>query len=475
MKRIPLLIAIVATSFAAHANDSLMLRKISDNIMLQGTCYKNLRVLCKQVGNRISGSPQAAKAVEWGQKALQEAGADKVWLQPVDVPHWVRGKEQLKLQFGKGKYVEVPMLSVGNTIGTGGKPLDADVIMVNSIEEFNMLPKDAVKGKIIFFNYRFRQDLINTFEGYGDAGKYRWMAPNIASAKGAVATIIRSVSTGEDDAPHTGSMRYADTIKPIPAIAVGNYTANLIEQKYIKGHVRAQIQSECRIIDTVRSYNVIGEITGSEHPDRIILVGGHLDSWDVGEGAHDDGAGCVQSIEVIRAIKATGIKPKNSIRAVLFMNEENGLRGGFAYADSAKAKNEMHILAIESDAGGFSPRGFGMEMEEGKKEHIRSFRHLFLPYGIHDFEQEHGGADISLLQRSGVPAAGLVPDPQRYFDLHHTPNDVFEQVNHRELKLGAVALTGIIYVIDKYGMGPLPKLHEAVQSGTPFSQRKNKY
>lgn len=228
------------------------------------------------------------------------------------------------------------------------------------------------------------------------------------------------------------------------------------------------------MLDNVRSYNVIGEIIGSEHPERIITVGGHLDSWDVGEGAHDDGAGCVQSIEVIRAFKAAGIQPKNTIRAVLFMNEENGLKGGYAYADSAKAKNETHILAIESDAGGFSPRGFGLEMEDDKKEYIKSFRHLFLPYGIYDFEQDHGGADITPIHRMGVPAAGLAPDPQRYFDYHHTNADIFEAVNHRELKMGAVAMSNLIYLIDKYGLGTLPVLGEGSTTNTPFSQKKSK-
>ena len=453
MKRIIAFLAVSVFAIQLSAKDSLVLKRISDEIMLRGTCYENLRVLCKTVGHRLSGTPQAAKAVEWGQKALALAGADKVWLQPVDVPHWIRGKESLKFQSGNSKTpVEVPVLSIGNTVGTNGKVLSAPLIMVNNIEEFNALPAEKVKGKIVFFNYHFRQDLINTFEGYGDCGKYRWSAPNMAAAKGAVGTIIRSLSTGLDDAPHTGSMRYADTVKPIPAMAIGNTSADMLEKKIKQGDVTALMQSECRMGSTVRSYNVIGEITGSEHPEKIVLVGGHLDSWDVGEGAHDDGAGCVQSIEVIRAMKALGIRPKHTVRAVLFMNEENGLRGGFAYADSAKAKNEKHILAIETDAGGFSPRGIGLDMSDHRKEQIQMYRNLFLPYGVYDFEQEHGGADISPLKRQGVALAGLVPDPQRYFDLHHTANDVFEAVNHRELKLGAFTLTALVYLVSEYGL-----------------------
>jgi Zn-dependent M28 family amino/carboxypeptidase len=203
---------------------------------------------------------------------------------------------------------------------------------------------------------------------------------------------------------------------------------------------------------TKLSYNVIGELKGTAFPEEIVVVGGHLDSWDVGEGAHDDGAGCVQAIEVIRTLHKLGMKPKRTIRAVLFMNEENGLKGGLAYNDSALAKNEQHILALESDAGGFSPRGIGLAMDAGKQKHIRSYRHLFLPYGVYDFEQNEGGADISPMQRRGVPGSGLIPDPQRYFDLHHTPADVFEAVNHRELKLGAVVMTQFIYLISETGL-----------------------
>lgn len=443
---------LVISGTTAFAQDSVMLRRISDQIMLHGRSYEDLRVLCKEVGHRLSGTPQAAKAIEWGQKALTEAGADKVWLQPVDVPRWVRGKESLKIRGEKGKYIEVPMLSLGNSTGTEGKVLEATVIMVKNFDEFKSLSDKDVKGKIVFFNYRFHQDLINTFEGYRDAGPYRWMSPNLASAKGAAGVIIRSISTGLDDAPHTGSMRYADTVKQIPAVAIGNISADMLEQQIAKGYVTAQIQSNCRMEGTVRSYNVIGEITGTSRPDNVILAGGHLDSWDVGEGAHDDGAGCVQSIELIRTFKRLNIRPKNTIRAVLFMNEENGVKGGAAYGDSAKNSREKHILAIESDAGGFSPRGIGLDMDSQKEETIKSYRKLFLPYGIYNFDGEGGGSDITPLKRMGVPVAGLQPDPQRYFDLHHTPNDVFEAVNQRELKLGAFAITGLVYLVDQYGL-----------------------
>lgn len=454
MRKILPVLTLILLSTSSKAQDSVMMKKLSDEIMLNGTCYENLRVLCKQIGNRLSGTPEAEKAVEWGRKAMTEAGADKVWLQPVDVPHWCRGKESLKLKFRDNEgFIEVPMLSLGNAVGTDGKIMQGDVVIANSFDEFDKMDAKDIKGKIVFFNYRFRQDLIETFRGYGDAGPYRWIGPTKASARGAKALIIRSVSTGMDDFPHTGAMHYADSVKPIPAIAIGNESADVLEAECKKGDVVAQIMSECRMQENVHSYNVIGEIKGSVYPDKIVVFGGHLDSWDVGEGAHDDGAGCVQAIEVIRAFKALKIRPRYTIRAVLFMNEENGLKGGYAYEDSAKARNEKHILAIESDAGGFSPRGFGLDMSEEKKRQIKAYRNLFLPYGVYDFEHEEGGADISPLHRiMKVPAAGLRPDPQRYFDYHHTDNDVFEHVNHRELKLGAVALSQLVYLISEHGL-----------------------
>jgi hypothetical protein len=420
--------------------------------MLHGTCYNNLRVLCKQVGNRLSGTPAAAKAVIWGEKTMKETGADKVWLQAADVPCWHRGAESLSLKAGKGKYIKVKAMALGNTEGTGGQPLEAQVTMVHSYDEFNSLPESKVKGKIIYFNYRFRQDMVFTFNGYGDAVKYRWASPSVAARRGAAGVIIRSMSTGEDDFPHTGSMHYNDSFAKIPEMAVGNYTADSLEQSCLRGPVYARMVSEAHLsTKKTRSYNVIGEIKGSQYPDRIITVGGHLDSWDVGEGAHDDGAGCVQSMEVLRAFKAMGVRPKYTIRAVLFMNEENGLKGGEAYADSAVARNEYHVLAIETDAGGFTPRGIGMEMSEVKKDKIRKYKDLFRPYGVYEFGIDEGGADISPLHRKlDVPAAGLLPDSQRYFDVHHTDNDVFETVNHRELKLGAVALAQFIYLVSEH-------------------------
>lgn len=421
-----------------------------EDIMLHGESYNNLRVLTKQVGHRLSGSPGADAAIQWGLSALKAAGADSVWLQPVMVPQWIRGEESLKVKApASNKFVPMNMISLGNTEGTKGKVLEREVICFDNLAEFEAADSALIKGKFVFFNYKFRQNWYATFEGYGDAVIYRSVALNKAAQKGADGVIIRSVSTGEDDVPHTGATRYDAGVRKIPSVAIGNYGADSLAAYCSRGTVKIQLQSNCTMKGMVPSFNVIGEIKGTEKPQEWIVVGGHLDSWDVGEGAHDDGAGCVQSIEVIRTFKKLGLQPKHSIRVVLFMNEENGMKGGLAYADSALTRKEKHILAMESDAGGFSPRGIGLVMSEELKTIVKSWAPLFLPYGVYDFSQEEGGVDISPLKKQGVPLAGLLPDPQRYFDIHHNANDVFEAVNHRELKIGAWTMTAFIYLWDQ--------------------------
>jgi hypothetical protein len=450
MKRLLLLFSLLPFSTFAQS-DSVMLKKLSDEIMMHGNCYENLRVLTKTIGHRLSASPQAAKAVQWGLRAMKEAGADTAWLQPVWVPHWERGSEWLKVKLpGSKTYEPMRMLSLGNSRGNG-KMVEAPIVMVQNMDEFEKLKPEEVKGKIVFFNYRFRQDFTSPFQAYGDAIKYRALPPTVVAQKGGAGTIIRSLSSGMDDAPHTGMTRIVDSIRKIPSVAIGNMGADKLEAACRKGTVTAQLMTSGKMMDSVLSYNVIGELRGSTHRDEYIVVGGHLDSWDVGEGAQDDGAGCVQSIEVIRAFKALGLRPKRTVRAVLFMNEENGARGGRAYADSAKSKNEHHILAIESDAGGFAPRGIGMEMKPEKKAIIKSWAPLFAPLNAYDFEREEGGTDIDPLGKLGTPLAGLNPDPQRYFDYHHTDQDVFEVVNHRELKLGAAVLASLVWLASEHG------------------------
>lgn len=447
-------LTIISSTVRAQQEDSLFIRSIADEILVNGRAYENLRVLTKQVGARLAGSPGMVKAEAWGQKALQQSGAEKVWLQQCMVPHWIRGgKDEAWVMNVQKKNPKLDVLALGNSVGTGPKGVGAPVLLVNTFDELEQR-KDEVKGKIVFYNYRFNDKFVKTFLAYSNAGIYRGQGPSRAARYGALAVIVRSMSHAADNNPHTGATSYIDSLPKIPAVAIGLHDANKLaemikQEKDIKVFIRTNAQM---LPDTI-GHNVIGELRGTEFPDEIITIGGHLDSWDPAEGAHDDGAGCVQSIEVLRALKAIGYKPKRTIRVVLFANEENGLRGGNKYAEEAKAKNEKHYFALESDAGGFTPRGFGFTMPAAQLAKVRSWANLFLPYGVYELNQGGGGADIGPLSRTfGTPLAGLQPDSQRYFDIHHARSDVFEAVNKRELELGAINMAALIYLVDKYGL-----------------------
>ncbi len=438
---------------SGQQEDSLFIRQIADEILVNGKAYDNLRVLCKTVGGRVAGSPQMLKAEAWGVKALQQAGADKVWLQECKVPHWIRGaKEEAVFTIG-GKKTILDVLALGNSIGTGAKGVSAPVLLINSFEELERR-KEEIKGKIVFYNYKFNPKFIKTFQSYGDASRYRGQGPSRAAKYGAVAVMIRSMSHATDNNPHTGATNYDTSYAKIPAVAIGLKDADKLAAAIETNKpVTVFIKSNAKMLVDAMGHNVIGELIGSEFPEEIITIGGHLDSWDPGEGAHDDGAGCVHSIEVLRVFKAIGYKPKRTIRVVLFANEENGLRGGNKYAEEAKAKGEKHYFALESDAGGFTPRAFGFSMKSEQLKKVQQWVDLFKPYGVFELTAGGGGADIGPLARTlGTPVAGLSPDSQRYFDIHHARSDVFEAVNKRELELGAINMAALIYLVDKYGL-----------------------
>ncbi len=432
--------------FSQTKEDSVQFARISTEILNHGKAYTELRDLTKNIGHRLSGSEAYEKAVQWAAQRLRDAGADKVWLQDVMVPVWVRGKESLQIK-SAGKWTSLKMLSLGNSEGTGGKDVSGEIIMVRSIQEYDQLTPEQVKDKIVFFNYPFSQSFVETFKGYSDASKYRTTAASLTAKKGGKFAIIRSLSSAFDDVPHTGAMRYTGDQK-IPAVAIGSTTADELARLLKSGKVTAKLNSNCGMKGEKLSYSVIGEITGKKD-SQVIVVGGHLDSWDVGEGAHDDGAGIVQSIEVLRTFKKLGIPNNHNIRVVCFANEENGVKGGIQYAKTAKENSEKHLFAIETDAGGFSPRGISLDMDDAKRKQIRSWAGLFLPYGVYDFTGTFSGTDLYPLHDMGIPTAELVPDSQRYFDIHHTEEDTFEKVNRRELLMGAGTLTQIIYMIDR--------------------------
>ena len=442
--------------FVLSQTDEKVISDIYTNSLTNGQSYKWLDYLSNNIGSRLSGSLGAEKAVAWTKEELETLGLDKVWLQPVMVPKWVRGVPEFAyIETSPGSTIKVNICALGGSISTPSAGLKAKIIEVSGVDELEKLGKDKIEGKIVFFNRPMDASLINTFESYGGCVNQRYSGAMEASKFGAIGVIVRSMNLRIDDLPHTGSMTYGD-IPPddrIPSAAISTKHADLLSGMVkLDNNIQFYFKQNSKQLDDVLSHNVIGEITGSEYPDEYIVVGGHLDSWDLGDGAHDDGAGCTQSMEVLRLLKLSGIKPKRSIRVVLFMNEENGLRGGNKYAEIAAQKNENHIFALESDAGGFTPRGFYFDCDQSNFEQILSWKSLFKPYLIHFFELGGSGADIGPLKNETNVLSGLKPDSQRYFDYHHAPNDTFDAVNKRELELGAATMTSLIYLIDKYGI-----------------------
>ncbi len=441
----------------AWVADSMMIRRLADTILSDSKAYGNLRTLTKTVGARLSGSAGYYKAEKWGQAALAEAQADRVWLQECMVPHWVRGgKDSAMYSAGGSTGGGLDILALGNSLGTGPKGIQAPVLLIHNFDELERR-KDELKGRIVFYNYKFNPLFVETFQAYGDAVRYRGSGASRAARYGAVAVLVRSMSSSVDNVPHTGALNYNDSLPKIPAAAVGlrdaDKLATLLEAGG-GGPVEVYLRTGGQMLPDTLAHNVIGELKGSEFPDQYITVGGHLDSWDPAEGAQDDGAGCVQSIEVLRALKAIGYQPRHTIRVVLFANEENGGRGGRKYAAAAKENHEQHLLGLESDAGGFTPRAFTLSLPGDSLTTIRPWLGLLKPYGVYVFEQGGGGSDVNPLRSQlGAVVGELRPDSQRYFDYHHARTDVLENVNKRELELGALNMAALIYLVDKYGWG----------------------
>lgn len=449
-RRILPLFVFCFTAFQIQAQtDEAQIRSIFDEALENGEAYQNLRELCKDVGPRLSGSAGADRAVVWSEAKMKNYGFDKVWLQPVMVPKWERGTPEICV-INNNDTLDV--LALGGSVGTNGK-FSGEILEFSTLQGLKNAAEGSLDGKIVFLNQGMNAKLIDTFNAYGGCAGGRYSGPSIAASKGAAAFIMRSLGLRADDFPHTGVMGYDSEFDSIPAFALStnsaHHLANALEQN---PNLKMELEASCKFYDDVPSHNVIAEITGSEHPDKYIVVGGHLDSWDVGEGAHDDGSGVVQALELLRIYKAIGIKPKHTIRCVFFMNEENGARGGKKYAEVAEANGETHILAMESDRGGFSPRGFTVDASSTEIAYLAEWANLFEPYNLHFIRKGYGGVDINPLKKSGTPLIGFVPDSQRYFDVHHTANDVFENVNQRELELGAAAMASMIYLVDKYGI-----------------------
>ena len=450
------LIQSIQLSIAQEKKHVYNISKIYDVALTNGKSYEWLDYLSNQIGGRLSGSLNADRAVKWGFKELNNLDLDKVFLEDVMVPKWVRGTfEYASIITGPGMSINVPICSLGGSIATPASGLRAQVIEVKSFEELEALGMKNIKGKFVFFNRPMPAGIIDTFEAYSVTRDQRSNGAERAAKYGAVGVIIRSMNLKLDDYPHTGNMSYGKLPNKmrIPAAAISTNGAELLSSMLsLNKNLYFYLKQDCKNLPDVKSYNVIGEIKGSDFPNEIIVVGGHLDSWDLGDGAHDDGAGIVQSMEVLNIFNKISYKPKRTIRVVLYMNEENGLRGGITYAKNAKNKKENHIFALESDAGGFSPRGFSFEASDNQFKKIKSWETYFHPYLTDRFTLGGSGADIGPLRNGKIVLAGLRPDSQRYFEYHHTANDTFEAINKRELELGAAAMTSMIYLVDQHGL-----------------------
>lgn len=454
-----LLLLSLSASQAQSDKDVQQVDAIFDEVLTHSPAYDWLHYLCKKIGPRVSGSAAGMAAVEYTYNMLDTLGLDRVWKQAVTVPHWERGEvEQARIVASKTMGdVELAVCALGFSAPTPAYGITAEVIEVKDLDALKRLGADEVKGKIVFLNEPMDATLTNTFHAYGRAVSQRTSGPRIAAQKGAVAALVRSLTLKQDDVPHSGVTIFRET-EPIPAAGLGIQSAERLSALLQKeGILRVNLELECQHFEDKESYNVIGEIKGSTYPNEIIVVGGHLDSWDIGEGAHDDGTGCVQAMEVLHLFKRLGIRPKRTIRCVLFANEENGMNGAAQYATYAKSQtNERHIAAIESDAGGHAPRGFAIDAQpddlKRNYDQIQEWRSVLAPKGAYYMDTRGGSAaDISKLKPYGTLLFGFRPDSQRYFDYHHARTDVFETVHKRELEMGAASMAALVYLIDQYG------------------------
>ena len=411
--------------------------------------YEYLREL-SEIGPRLSGSENSMKAINWALDKMKSLGFDNVRLQPVMVPHWERGKTESCTIVDLKKNLSV--LALGGSIATPPEGITDEVIEIKNFEEL-FKRKEEAKGKIVFFSRALDQGQINTMAGYGGAVDQRVDGAAEAAKYGAVGVVIRSITTKYDNIPHTGVMIYNDTIPKIPAAALGYVDSDFLSNELTKNpHLKLNLVLNCKTLPDAQSYNVIGEIRGSEFPDEIILVGGHFDSWDVGQGLHDDGAGCIQSLEVLDLFKRLNIKPKRTIRCVFFINEENGSCGAKEYADYADSSKQKHLAVIESDRGAFTPIGFYAETDSTEiLNKLQSWLPMLEKANIEWVRKGGSGVDVGRI-KNAVVRIGYVPDDQRYMDYHHSANDVFEAVHPREFELGSAAIAILTYLLSEEGL-----------------------
>ncbi|MBX7219735.1 MAG: M20/M25/M40 family metallo-hydrolase [Blastocatellia bacterium] len=419
--------------------------KIIGTAMVDHGDFAKLEYLADRIGNRLSGSPQLDLAIQWAVTAMQADKLDRVATEPAKVPHWVRGNESCDLLTPKKQ--KLTMLGLGNSVGTPAAGITAEVVAVHDFEELKKLG-DTVKGKIVLYSYAMRKDL-EPDEAYGDAVKFRGQGPTAAAQQGAVAVLIRSVTTRSLNTAHTGATRYTAEIPSIPAAALATEDADLLARLCAAGQKpTVTLMMEAHMLPDVESANVIGEIRGREKPDEVVVIGGHIDSWDVGTGASDDGAGCVMAMEAARILKKLNLQPRRTIRVVLFTNEENGLGGARAYAAAHKAEFDKHIAAVECDSGAGRTVGFSFTGKGRSLAIVQQIAALLKSIDAQRIRHEdRTGADISVLTSAGVPSFGMDSDRTHYFDVHHTHADTLDKINPNDLAQNTAALAVLAYIL----------------------------
>jgi carboxypeptidase Q len=411
--------------------------RIVEAAMADDTGWQRLAWLSDRIGHRLSGSPQLEAAIAWAVEEMRRDGFDDVRAEKVMVPKWVRGAESASLLAPVAR--DLVVLGLGNSVGTPPEGITADVVVVKDYAELDALG-EKVRGKIVCYNV--------PFTNYGETVQYRGSGASRAARHGAVAVLVRSVGPVSLQTPHTGAMRYDEALPKIPAAAITIEGAEMLARMQARGErLQLRLKMEARFLADVESANVVADLRGSERPDEIVLVAGHFDSWDVGQGAHDDGGGCIQVWEAVRLLKKLGLRPRRTIRVVLYTNEENGLRGGVAYRDAHKAELANHVFALETDSGTFAPEGFGVTANAAAIATLRELAPLLEATGATRIAEGGGGADIGPIMREGVPGAGLDVEGSRYFHYHHTPADTLDKVDPKDLKLCTAAIAIIAYLV----------------------------
>lgn len=411
--------------------------RIVQAALADSAAYERLGVLVDRFGPRLSGSDNLERALDWILEEMRRDGLDNVRGEPVMVPHWVRGAESAVLVGPRPR--RLPMLGLGGSVGTPPDGVRAEVLVVSSWDDL-AARADEAGGKIVLFNVPFTT--------YGETVQYRGRGAVEAARAGAVAALLRSVTPHSLQSPHTGATNYADGVPPIPFAAITVEDAEMLQRMQDRGErIVVELRMGAQTLPDAESRNVVAEIVGSELPDEVVVLGGHIDSWDVGQGAMDDGGGSVVAWEAVRLLRELGLRPRRTVRVVLWTNEENGLRGGRAYRDRHADRVDRHVLAIESDAGTFAPRGFGFTGSDEAYAVVRDVGRLLEGIGAGTVTRGGGGADISPLMRAGVPGMGLTVDGTRYFWYHHSDADTLDKLDPREVALCVAAMAVMSYVV----------------------------